>query len=54
MAKIVKQKYIKANGEKAIYSYLIPVANSKIETSGIDVDKPIKIEIKNGKIIISN
>ena len=54
MAKIVKQKYIKANGEKTIYSYLIPVAKSKMETSGIDVDKPIKIEIKNGKIIISN
>lgn len=54
MAKIVKQKYIKANGEKAIYSYLIPVAKSKMEISGIDVDKPIKIEIKNGKIIISN
>ena len=54
MAKIVKQKYIKANGEKAIYSYLVPVPKQKIIESGINPDKPIKIEIINGKLTISN
>lgn len=54
MAKIVKQKYTKTDGTRAVYSYLIPISKTKIETSGIDPDKPIKIEIINGKIIISN
>ena len=54
MAKIVKQKYTKADGTKEIYSYLIPVSKKKIEESGINTDKEIKVEIKEGKIIISN
>lgn len=54
MAKIVKQKYIKADGTKEIYSYLIPVPKQKIIESNINPDKPIKIEIVNGKLIISN
>jgi hypothetical protein len=54
MAKVVKQKYTKSDGSKAIYSYLVPVPKFLMETSGINVDKEIKIEIQKGKLIISN
>ena len=54
MAKLVKQKYTKIDGTREIYSYLIPVPKQKIIESNIDPDKPIKIEIVNGKIVISN
>lgn len=54
MAKVVKQKYTKSDGTRAIYSYLIPITKTKMELSSIDPDKPINIEVKNGKIIITN
>ena len=54
MAKIVKQKYTKADGTREIYSYLVPVKKSIMEKAGIDINKEIKIVIENKKIIISN
>ena len=54
MAKIVKQKYTKSDGTRAIYSYLIPISKTKIQMSGIDPDKTINIEVQKGKIIITN
>ena len=54
MAKLVKQKYTKADGTRDIYSYLAPISKMKIKESGINPDKEIKIEIVKGKIIISN
>lgn len=54
MAKVVKQKYTKSDGSKAIYSYLIPVPKNIMEASDINIDKEIKIEIQKGKLIISN
>lgn len=54
MGKIVRQRYTKADGTRKTYSYLIPVPKVKIIESGIDPNKDIKIEVVNGKIIISN
>lgn len=54
MAKIVKQRYTKADGTRDVYSYLIPINKSKMKESGINPDKEIKIEIQKGKIIITN
>lgn len=54
MAKIVKQKYTKADGTREVFSYLIPVSKKKIIESGINPDKEIKIIISKGKITISN
>ena len=54
MAKIVKQRYIKADGSKEVYSYLIPVPKKIIAESKINPDKPIQIKVEHGKIIITN
>lgn len=54
MAKVVKQKYIKADGSKAIYGYLIPIKKSQLESSNINPDKEIIVKVENGKLIISN
>lgn len=54
MAKIVKQKFTNAKGERKIYSYLIPVSKILIEASKINPDKEISIKIENGKLVISN
>lgn len=54
MAKIVKQRYTKKDGSRDIYSYLVPITKTKMIESGINPDKPIKIEIQKGKLIISN
>ena len=54
MAKIVKQKYIKADGTRDVYSYLIPVPKQKIIESGLNPDKPIIINIESGKLVITN
>lgn len=54
MAKVVKQKYTKANGTREVYGYLIPIQKGVMEMSGICIDKDLKIKVENGKIIISN
>lgn len=54
MAKIVKQKYIKNDGTKAVYGYLVPIKKDIMEGSGIDTEKPIKVEYKKGMLVITN
>lgn len=54
MAKLVKQKFTNAKGERKIYSYLIPVSKTLIEESKIDPDKEINIKLENGKLVITN
>lgn len=54
MAKVVKQKYIKADGTREIYGYLIPIQKAIMKKSGINIEKDLKIIIENNKIIISN
>lgn len=54
MAKIVEQKYTKADGTRAVYGYLIPIPKSKIQLASIDTTKPINIKTEKGKLIITN
>ena len=43
MAKLVKQKYTNAKGERKTYSYLVPISKSVVKASGIEEDDEIVV-----------
>lgn len=52
MAKLVKKKYRKLNGEIAINNYFAFLSKSVVEEAGFTGEENIKVYAKNGKIII--
>lgn len=52
MAKLVKKKYRKLDGEIAINNYFAFISKSVVEQAGWNGDEQIKVYAKNGKIII--
>jgi len=52
MAKLVKKKYRKLNGEIAICNYFAFISKSVVAEAGFTGEEEIKIYAKDGKIII--
>ena len=52
MAKLVKNKYRRMNGEIAINNYFAPISKVVVEKAGFTGEEQIKVSAKNGKIII--
>ena len=53
MAKLVKQKFTNAKGERKTYSYLVPIPKLVVENAGIDEDDEIVVYDWYGDICIS-
>ena len=52
MAKLIKNKYRKMNGEIGICSYMVSIPKSVVEEAGFKEDTKVKVYAKEGKIII--
>lgn len=52
MAKLTKQMYYKANGEKGLNCYKVVISKELISQTNIKDDDNIKVYAKNNKIII--
>ncbi len=52
MAKLVKNKYRRMNGDIAINNYFAPISKVVVEKAGFTGEEQIKVYAKNGKIII--
>ena len=52
MAKLVKKKYRKLNGEIAINNYFAFISKSVIDAAGWTGEEQIKVYAKDGKIVI--
>lgn len=52
MAKLVKKKYRKLDGEIAINNYFAFISKSVVQEAGFTGEEQIKIYAKDGKIII--
>lgn len=52
MAKLIKNKYYKKNGEVGICSYAVSIPKSIVELAGFKDDTEVKVIVKDNKIII--
>ena len=52
MAKLVKHKSYKANGEAKIFTYSVVVSKALIKEAGWTGEENVKVSAKNGKIIV--
>lgn len=54
MAKLTKQMYYKANGEKKINCYKVALSKEVVRQAGFNEETKLEVRAENGKIIIEN
>lgn len=52
MAKLIKNKYYKKNGEIGICSYAVSIPKKVVAETGFNEDTKVKVTAKDNKIII--
>lgn len=52
MAKLIKKKYYKANGESEINNFFVYISKEVVKEAEFDENEQVKVYAKDGKIII--